>query len=292
MRFLFILLFPFISFGKQEAVVVKYKYKNSPSAVTKSITLKELKWVYGLTKQQTPYYPPSPNQFFQDFLRFKLGVEVALYDKSLVSSPKIEKMITNPFLKASFHQELYKALAELKLKTSLRGLEKSAASLSDNQLKNLYRKDSQYNFNYISIYHPINPTSAQKKEASSRAQKIYKQVRASKKSFTELIPLVSDDKYGGLLNWNRTRSSILPQVYKVVQKMKNGSVSKPIKVSDGYIIVKMNQRIPYNKSIHEKPLKENYFAEKKSKALNAYMNRLKKRFTITFVNKNLINSLK
>ena len=294
MKFLALLffLFPLLSFSAKNSVILTYQYTKRPSAAKKSITFEEVKWVYGLTKQQTPYLPPSPKQFFNDYLRFKLGVEVALHDKKLVTSPNIEKSIVNPFLRASFHQEIYKAFAELKLQKRIKGLEKKTGALSNRQLQNLYKKDAQYNFFYISIHHPLNPSANQKKEAASRAKKVYSQVKNSKKSFPELVTLTSDDKYGGVLNWNRTRASIDPKVYTVIKRMKKGSISRPIKVADGYIIAKLNHKVPYNKNVHEKPLKDNFFAERKTKIFNAYIDSLKRQFKITFVNKNLINSLK
>ncbi len=285
-------LFPLLSFGAKKSVIVTYKYKRSSQATEKSLSFEELKWIYTLTKQQTPYFPPSPKQFFNDYLRFKLGVEAALHDKALVATPSIEKSIVSPFLKASFHQELYKSFAELKLKKQVKRLEKTTRNLSESQLRSLYRKDSQYNFFYISIFHPLKPTPAQQKEAKVRANKVYSQVKNSKKSFTDLVTLTSDEKYNGLLNWNRTRASIAPQVYAVIQKMKAGSISKPIKVPTGYLIVKLNRKVPFDKKIHEKPLKENFFAERKTRALNNYMNNLKKQFKISIVNRRLIQSLK
>jgi len=288
----FVFLLPLISFGNTKSVIVTYKYNKSPTSKTKSITFEEVQWAYTLTKEQAPYYHPSPQEFFKEFLRFKLGAEAALYEKSLVTNPNIETMIVNPFFKSSFQQEIYKALAEVKLKGRLNRLQEQTMALSDSQLKALYKKDSQYNYNYISIYHPLNPNPKQKKEAATRAKKIYAQVKKSKKPFTELVALTSDDKYGGLLNWNRTRASMLPQIYAVIKKMKEGSISRPIKVADGYVILKLNQKIPYDKRVHEKGLRNNYFANRKTKIFNAYMNGLRKHFKITFVNQNLIKTLK
>ncbi len=285
-------LFPLISFSAKNSVILTYQYKKSSSSSIKAITLEELKWVYTLTKQQAPYYPPSPSQFFTDYLRFKLGVEAALHNKKLVANSKIDKFIASRFLKASFHQELYKAFAELSLQTRIKKLQKTTMALSNKQLQNLYKKDSQYNFFYISIYHPVNPSPVQKKEATTRSRKVHAQIRSSKKPFTELVALTSDDKYGGLLNWNRTRASIDPKIYAVIKNMKDGTISRPIKVANGYVIVKLNQKVPYNKSIHEKPLKDNFFAERKTKLFNRYMDGLKKDFKITYVNKNLVKSLR
>ena len=282
---------PSISFAKKDSVIVTYKYKKS-GAKTKSITFGELQKVYQLTKRQTPLYPPAPQQFFKDYLRFKIGSEVALYDKNLVKSPKFIDMVVNPFLKESIRQELYKALAESKLQKQTQSLVKKTRNLSDRQMKLLYAKNPQFNFFYISIDHPFNGTKKQVQEARSRAQKVYAQVVKSKKPFPELVSLYSDNKQAGLLNWNQTKASIHPTVYKSLQKMGNGSISRPIKVSGGFVIVKLNAKIPYSKNVHAPAVKENYFAKNRTDIFNRYMDSLQRKFTVSYKNRSLIKSLK
>ena len=52
-------------------------------------------------------------------------------------------------------------------------------------------------FLYISVRHPVGASPAQRKEAQTRANKIYSQVKKSKKLFSELVTLYSDDKLIG-----------------------------------------------------------------------------------------------
>lgn len=294
MKFLiiFILTFPIISFANPKATVVTYRYTKSSKAKTKSISFGEVQRVYMLTKKQSPFYPPAPKKFFKEYLRFKLGAETALHDKKLIKDSSIDTKIADPYLKENFYNIIYRALAESKLKKQMSSLQKRANKLSTRQLKALYAKDPQYNFFFISINHPVNATAKQKTEAKKRAQKVYSQVTKSKKNFAELVNLYSDDKLSGLVNVNQTRATIYPSIYKALQKMKNKQIKAPIKIPLGYVIVKLNAKIPFSKQIHETAIKQNYFSEASTKAFNVYMDSLKKNFRIKYSNKKLINSLR
>jgi len=268
-------------------VVVHYTYSKNP--VKKEITLQELKTTYKLIKDST-YLPPSPEVFFEDYLRFKLGVEVALNDKSLVKNPKIDQQIANPYLKKAFQQELYKALAENRLKSQTRKLDQQTKNLSDSVLKKLYSNEPEFNIFWIAAYHPIGPSSAQVQAAKKRADQIHSQVVKSKKPFVELVTLYSDDKSNGVLNINRSKAAIFPQVYNQLRKMKPGSISRPIRVDSGYVIVKLNRKVPF-KEANKITIKANHFNKKRTEMFNKYFNGLKKSFTIRFVNKELIKTL-
>ena len=128
MKFIFILPIVFASYSVQGKVIATYRYSKASKAVTKKLELEEAQRAYASVKRET-FQPPSKQRFFDDFLRFKMGVEVAYHEPALVKGPQIENMITNPFLKAAFEQELYTALAELKLKAQMKALDKKAANL-------------------------------------------------------------------------------------------------------------------------------------------------------------------
>ncbi|MDE0092038.1 MAG: hypothetical protein OXN83_01990, partial [Oligoflexia bacterium] len=100
--FFLILFSPFV----QAKVIVDYTYLKTKQPVKKSLTLKEVKQAYAIIKKST-FMAPRPEVFFNDYLRFKLGVEVGLNETSLVKSPNIDSNIVNPYLKQAFHQELY-----------------------------------------------------------------------------------------------------------------------------------------------------------------------------------------
>lgn len=289
MKFIFILPIAFASYSVQSKVIATYRYSKAPKAETKKLELEEARRAYASVKRET-FQPPSQQKFFNDFLRFKMGVEVAYHEPALVKGPQIENMITSPFLKAAVEQELYTALAELKLKAQMKALDQKAANLSKQTLRSLYNKDPEFVYNYIAISHPISPSSAQVNEAKTRAQKVYRQVISSKKPFGELVVLHSDDKVLGALEVNRSRAVIFPPVYNRLQKMKPEQISQPFRVATGYYIVKLIRRVPF-KGANVVSIKANYFNEERTRIFNRYFDGLKKQFTIKMVDRKLIQSL-
>ena len=288
MKFLLLFLILFSPFT-QAKDIVHYTYLKAKKPVKKSLTLEELKQAYKIIKKST-FLAPSSEAFFNDYLRFKMGVEVALNESSLVKSPSIDKNIANPYLKQAFHQELYKALAELKLKKQTRALDKNAARLSQKAMERMYAKEPEFNIFFIGVFHPISPSKSQIQEAKNRADKIYTRVIKSKKPFVELVTLYSDDKSNGVLGINRSQGEIPPAVYSQLKRMKDGSISRPIQIPSGYAIVKLNRRVPFSEA-NQIAIKANYFNKKRTEIFNAYFNSLKKGFKIEFVNKNLVKTL-
>ena len=283
--FLFILFSPFV----QAKVILEYTYLKAKKPEKKSITLSEIKQAYKIIQKST-FLAPAPEKFFNDYLRFKMGVEVGLNESSLVKSPNIDSRIVNPYLRQAFHQELYKALAELKLKNKTKALDRKAKNLSKKTLERLYNKEPEFNIFFISVFHPIGPTKGQIQEAKNRANQIYARISKSKKPFIELVSLYSDDKSNGVLGINRSQAEIPPEVYSQLKKMKNSSISRPIRIPSGYVIAKLNQKVPFS-SANQTAIKANYFNKNRTAIFNSYFDSLKKSFKITFVNKNLVKTL-
>ena len=285
-----LLVFAFLfSITAQAKILVHYTYLKAKKPVQKSISFEELKRAYNIVKSST-YKAPGPEDFFKEYLRFKMGVEVALNEKKLVKNPNLDNQINNPFLRQEFHQDLYKYLAEMKLKKQMEKLDKTSANLSDKALKNLYSKEPEFNILFISVQHPIGPSQKQIKEAEVRAKKIYAQVKKSKKPFLELVALYSDDKANGVLAINRSRASIFPEVYKKLKAMRNNSISSPIQVDTGYMIVRLNYRVPFS-SANKVAIKANYYNKRRSTIFNGYFDSLKKHFKVKLVNRDLVKTL-
>lgn len=288
MKFLIVLAFLSPAFSSTQTIA-RYTYSKAKNPIKKSITFKELQTAYKQIKDST-FNPPSPEVFFEDYLRFKIGVEIALNDKKLVKTPNIDEQIQNPYLKQAFHQELYKALAEEKLKKQTQELDKRASRLSENALKRLYSREPEFNIFFIAIYHPISPNPSQIQVAKKRADQIYSQIIKSKKPFVELVALYSDDKSNGVLNINRSKAAIFPSAYARLKKMRDNSISKPIRVPAGYVIVKLNRKVPF-KEANQTAIKANYFNKKRTDLFNRYFNGLKKTFVIQILNRDLVKTL-
>ena len=274
----------------QGKVIATYTYRKAPKAKQKSITLEDLKYNYGIVRQNT-FTPPNPQVFFNDFFRFKMGVEAALHDKKMVRNPNILDMIASRPLRSHFEQEIYKLFAESQLDKRMRALDKKSNELPEATLRKLYGKQPEFNYFYISIQFPVNPSPGQIKEAFNRAKKVHRQVARSKKPFPELVVLYSDDKAGGSVSLNRSKGFILPEVFARLKTMKNGQISPPIRVMNGYRIVKLNRRIPLQEA-NLTAVKLDYFNEERVKMFNAYFDGLKKHFKTAIVNRKLINSIK
>lgn len=288
MKFLFFYMI-FGSFVVQAQPLAYYTYLKAKKPIKKQIQFEELKAYYDLIKKSS-FNPPTPQRMFKDYLRFKMGVEVALNEKLLVKNPNIAKDITNPYLKAAFFESLYKHLAELKLKKQMFKLNKKSIKLSKKAIRKLYAKNPEFHVFWIAINHSVNPNAKQINEARKRANQVYNQVKNSKKKFLELIMLYSDDKRNGALNINRSKASIPPKAFAQLKKMKKGEISKPVRSPYGYLILKLNKKIPFAE-VKVANIKANYFNEKRVQLFNNYFNRLKKDFKVKIVKAKLINKL-
>ena len=274
------------AFGK---VVATYTLK-AKGGKKKSLTLEELRYNYGIVRRNT-FTPPAPQVFFKDFFRFKMGVELALHDKKMVKSPGILDMIASQPLRAHFEQEIYKLFAESQLDKKMRALDKKAKDLPESTLRKMYQSQPEFNYFYISFQHPVNPTPGQIKEALDRAKKARARVVKSKKPFQELVVLYSDDKGGGSVSLNRSKGYILPAVYERLKKMRNGQISEPVRVMNGYRIIRLNRRVPF-KEANLTALKLDYFNAERVKLFNAHFDSLTRRnFKTAIVNKSLISEI-
>ncbi len=263
-------------------------YSGAKGPVTISITLKEFTSTYKNLRKIAPNTPPAKT-FFQEYLRYRIGVEQAYNDKSLVKNPGIRNMFADPMLREGFEQMLYKTLAEKKLGSRVASMEKKANKLSKNVLLKFYRKNPEFDINFIVIGFPANPTDGQIKEAQDRAKKIHADVVQSKKPFANLVDIYSDDRIGGQLSIPRTRHNIYPTIYNQLRKMKNGQISSPIRTATGFYIVKLNRQIPFG-SANRTQLKANWFDQQRSRALKQYFESLKSKYKIN-VNKALLNKI-
>ena len=290
-QFTYIILCGLLVFstGAHAKNLATISYSGAKGPVTVAITVKEFTNTYKSMKQIAPNTPPV-RQFFQEYLRYRIGVEQAYNDKSLVKSPRIRNMFSDPMLREGFEQMLYKTLAEKKLGSRVVRMEKQAHKLSKNILLKFYRKNPEFDINFILIGFPAEPNPGQIKEAQTRAQKIYADVKKSKKPFVALVDIYSDDRIGGKLSIPRTRHNIYPTIYRQLSKMKNGQISSPIRTSTGFYIVKLNRKIPFGEA-NRTQLKANWFDQQRSQALTKYFNSLKSKYKVE-TNTALLNNIR
>lgn len=287
-RIVLVISILFFSFAQAE-VLSTISYSNKKGPVTIQITIKEFLSTYKNVKQIAPNTPPA-KQFFEEYLRYRIGLEQAYNDTSLVKSPAIRNMFTDPLLKKSFEQLLYKTLAEKKLKNKVIKLNAVSQKLSKNTMLKFYRNNPEFDIHFIVISFPAEPNATQIREARSRAIKIYNEVKKSKKSFSKLVDIYSDDRLSGRINITRSRHTIYPTIYNKLKKMKDGQISPPIKTATGFYIVKLNRKIPFGEA-NQTQIKATYFDQKRSQALKQYFNSLKSKYKIKS-NKSLLNNIR
>ena len=273
-RIFTLLVISFFTFAAKAENLATISYSGTKGPVTVNITLQEFIKTYKTLKQIAPNTPPA-KQFFQEYLRYRIGVEHAYNDPSLIKNPSIKNMFSDPLLRESFEDILYKHLIEKKLKKKIAQIDKKAKKLSKNIMLKFYKNNPEFDLHFIVISFPPEPNTTQLKEAQSRAMKIYKEVKKSKKPFPELVDIYSDDRLTGRINLPRSRNTIYPTIYKKLKKMKNGQITAPIKTSTGFYIVKLNRRIPFGEA-NQTQIKATYFDQQRSKIIKSYFNNLLK----------------
>ena len=287
-RIIFVISVLFFSSAQAEVLsTISYSGKKGPVII--NISVEEFTKTYRNVKQVAPNTPPA-GKFFQEYLRYRIGLEHAYNDPSLVKNPAIRNMFTDPLLKEGFEQLLYKTLAEKKLKNKIAKLNKTSQKLSKNTMLKFYRNNPEFDINFITISFPAEPKPNQLKEARSRATKIYNEVRKSKKPFPELIDIYSDDRLSGRINMTRSRHNIYPTIYKQLKKMKGGQISPPIKTATGFFIVKLNRKIPFGEA-NRTQIKAAYFDGKRSRILKQYFDGLKSKYKVK-TNTSLLNKIR
>ena len=287
-RIIFVISVLFFSSAQAEVLsTISYSGKKGPVII--NISVEEFTKTYRNVKQVAPN-TPSAGKFFQEYLRYRIGLEHAYNDPSLVKNPAIRNMFTDPLLKEGFEQLLYKTLAEKKLKNKIAKLNKTSQKLSKNTMLKFYRNNPEFDINFITISFPAEPKPNQLKEARSRATKIYNEVRKSKKPFPELIDIYSDDRLSGRINMTRSRHNIYPTIYKQLKKMKGGQISPPIKTATGFFIVKLNRKIPFGEA-NRTQIKAAYFDGKRSRILKQYFDGLKSKYKVK-TNTSLLNKIR
>lgn len=133
--------------------------------------------------------------------------------------------------------------------------EKKAKKLNINEreIKEYYKKNKErykepegVHVKHILIYIPKDADKATEKEALEKAKQIRAQILKGAK-FEELAKIYSDDagskKKGGDLGIIK-KGQTIPEFEKVIFKLKPGEISRPIRSSYGYHIVKVEEKIP------------------------------------------------
>ncbi len=232
----------------------------------RKITLKDFDEKYDQVKATTTNWP-TREQFLEDLIRYEVGVLEA----------EKRNLQQDPMVQERFKQELYKALLEKEL-----GKKAEAITISDAEMKSWYKDNPQLRLSQIVIELKFDASAEQKAEATKRANEIYQEVLKSKRPFEELVKLYSDDpltkQVGGDMGWI-TRVTVIPQVYDMAVKLRNGEIKGLVRSPFGLHILKLTGRRTFDDA-DKRQIRMGAFEEKKLKLFNDFFGQLKKKYPI------------
>jgi parvulin-like peptidyl-prolyl isomerase len=257
-----IIMFSFFSSLVQAQVVAKVG--------NQVITLKEFKSEYNRAKANMAALPyaPTPKQFLEDMIRFKVGLQEAR-----------KKQITKiPEVKLKMEQELYKALLEVELAKKVESIK-----IQDSEVAQFYKNYPNIRTSHILVRYPVDATPAQISEAQNRVNKIHADVLKSKRPFYELAQLYTEDEVtkasGGDLGFQSV-ISLHPAYYSAANKLKVGETSAPIRSKFGFHIIRKTGVQDF-KNADKNQIRIGLFDQKRRDIIDQYFINLKKSYPIT-----------
>lgn len=165
--------------------------------------------------------------------------------------------------------------------------------LSDEQLRHFYLRNAnpeeteqEFKLAHILIAFKKGP-SVDSAAAEKRAQDIYQQVLARKNNFSELVKEFSDDSESpdGTLGYF-SPSSLSKEFRAIIPKTRVGDITKPIKMADGYHILKLVEiRSPDFSSLTKEKkdaIRNQMVATEMEKKMTLWIEKKKKESNITF----------
>jgi parvulin-like peptidyl-prolyl isomerase len=245
---------------------------------SKAITLEEFKKRYDEVKRNA-YNPPPAEVFLEDLVRYEVGVQEA--EKQGVQN--------DPIVKERFRQELYKALVEKALADKV-----TSIKVTEPEMKKHYEKNPYLRTSHILIEFKTNATEQEKEIARKRANEILAEVKASKRDFSELARLYSDDvvtkERGGDLDY-QNRITLVPPYYDAANKMKVGEIKGLVETRFGFHIIKLTGRQSYSEVTDKRPIRTAVYDDKRKVLFDEYFNKLKSKYKID-LNRTALKGLK
>lgn len=240
------------------------------------ITLKEFQSEYARAKSNMAALPfaPTPKQFLEDMIRFKVGLQEA----------RKKKITRIPEVKMKMEQELYKSLLEVELAKKVQ-----AIRIKDSEVSAFYKNFPNVRTSHILIRYPEGATPGQISEAKNRADRIYAEVIKSKRPFFELVQLYSEDEItkpsGGDLGFQSV-INIHPSYYAIANKLKVGQTGGPVRTKYGYHIIRKTG-VQSFKNADKNQIRIGLFDQKRRDIVDNYFKNLKTKYPIS-VNENLL----
>jgi len=239
------------------------------------ITTEEFKRRYQPTQQLMN--APTKEQFLEDLIRLKVGVQEA-------GRLKLENETA---VKDRFDQVLYNSLLEQQV-----GPKVEQIKISEAELREHYKKNPEFRLAHILIDVKSGATAQEREVVKKRAMEILDDVKNSKRPFEELVKLFSDDlqtkEAGGDIGY-QSRVTLVPVLYDTALKMKVGEVKGLIETPFGFHIVKLIDKRSFDMA-DKQQIRAALFDEKRAQIFNDYFAKAKKQYKID-VNKEVLKSL-
>lgn len=242
---------------------------------TKKITVEEFNQKYQEVLAQTMSGAPSPRVFLEDLIRYEIGLQEA----------KKKNVQNDPIFQERVNQEMYKTLLEKEL-----GKKVQESEVTEEDMKAWYAKNPQIRVSSIMVEVKPGATAEQRAEGRKRAEEILKEVKASKRSFEELVRLYSDDTttkaLGGDIGW-QSRVTLNPVFYNSAIALKlNEITSSLVETPFGFHILKLTGKRSFEEATRRE-IRMAVFDEKRKQHFDNYFNGLKKNYPVN-VNEKLL----
>ena len=242
------------------------------------ITVEEFKRKFANIKSQTAFNPPTAEQYLEDLVRYEMGVQEA----------ERLKLQNDPLVKERFQQVLYNSLLEKEVGAPVENMK-----ITEKEMEDFYKKNPELHLAHILIELKANAKPEEREITRKRALEILDEVKKSKRPFEELAKLYSDDlptkAMGGDIGF-QSRVTLLPAIYDVAVKMKNGEIKGLLETRFGFHIVKLIERRPYDLA-DKRQIRAALFDAKRADIFNRYFDKLKKTYKVD-VNKAALGALK
>jgi len=279
---IFLFLSPFCVFSQNIAT-----FSSANGSVT-NVSLDEVKKAYQVVLNST-LNAPTRAQFVRDYVRYRVIVEEAYNDRSLVKSARIRNSVVDLQLRQTLDQSVYKVFISRRMQAQLSRIDREVRNASNRELQKFYRSNPYFNIHFIVLDIPQSANKSQISEIRKRALNIHSQVLKSKKAFVNLIPLYSDNTFVGRGDVNYSRTNLYPLIYNAVKSLKKNQITKPIRTPNGFYIVKLNRVVSFREANVE-DVKNQMRTEKRTKVFDKYLDKIQKKYKVR-ISKKLVQSI-
>lgn len=231
------------------------------------ITLEDFESKYKESLRFFRYKAPTKRNVLDDLIHRELGIQEAR-KRNLDRDPEVRERINTVL----YHSLLDKELAS-KFDT---------IRVTDDEIRDYYKKNPEIRTSHIFVQVRYDANAAQEKEALDKIKKIEAILKKGDKSFSEIARTYSEGvaaASGGDIDY-QTKDKLDPVYYETAVALgKVGTVSGIVRSQFGYHIIKLTG-IKDFKDVDKGAYKRIIFDERRSKIYEAYMDELKKSYSL------------